>query len=762
MSSMSAVKSAAAAAGVLLMALIIRPENARPQNASPDQALLNQYCIGCHNEKTKTAGLMLDKLDLTHPGQDPETWEKVVRKVRAGMMPPSGMPRPTRAVLDSWAANLETGLDRAAAARPNPGSTGLHRLNRTEYTNAIRDLLAIDVDAATILPADDSSEGFDNIADALAVSPALIERYVAAAGKISRLAVGNMLITPSTVTYRATADLSQTEHVDGLPLGTRGGMLVRHTFPLDAEYSFKVRARSAGIGVGGAGAPGEELEFVMNGERVKLAAGSSIDAKVPVKAGPQDIGAAYVRKAPPGADDIWQVFAGNSSVSSIAITGPLNPTGPGDTPSRRKIFVCRPASESDEATCAKTILSTLALRAYRRPPSGADLDTLLSFYQAGRTNGTFDIGIEQGLARVLVDPRFVFRFEQEPAGVAAGATYRVSDVELASRLSFFLWSSIPDAELLDVAVQGKLHDTAVLEKQTLRMLKDPRSETLVTNFGGQWLYLRELKNARPEARGFNDNLRQAFRRETELLLESILSEDRNVVDLLNADYTFVNEALARHYGIPGIKGARFKRVTIQDENRRGLLGQSSFLLVTSVANRTSPVSRGKWILENLLGTPAPLPPPNVPPLPESEGAQQPASIRQKMEQHRQNPVCAACHKIMDPIGFSLENFDLIGKYRATDGGVKIDASGQLVDGTKLDGPASLRQALLSRSDVFVRTMTEKLLTYATGRALKSYDMPVVRSITRDAAKNGNRFSSLILGIVKSDPFQMRVKAGDNR
>jgi cytochrome c551/c552 len=762
MSSMSAVKRAAAIVGVLLIALVVRPENARPQNPSPDQALLNQYCIGCHNEKTKTAGLMLDKMDLSHPGQDPETWEKVVRKVRAGMMPPAGMPRPDRATLDSWTAKLETELDRAAAAKPNPGSTGLHRLNRTEYTNAIRDLLAIEVDGSTVLPADDSSEGFDNIADALAVSPALIERYVAAAGKISRLAIGNMLITPSTVTYRAPADLSQSEHVDGLPLGTRGGMLVRYTFPLDAEYSFKVRARSAGIGVGGAGASGEELEFVLNGERVKLAANGTIDAKIAVKAGPQEIGAAYVRKAPPGADDIWQVFAGNSSVSSIAITGPLNPTGPGDTPSRRRIFVCRPAAAAEEPVCAKKILSTLALHAYRQPPSDADLDTLLSFYETGRKNGNFDAGIEQALARVLVDPRFVFRFEREPAGVAAGAVYRVSDLELASRLSFFLWSSIPDDELLDVAVQGKLHDPAVLEKQTLRLLKDPRSETLSTNFGGQWLYLRELKSARPEARGFNDNLRQAFRRETELLLESILREDRSVVDLLNADYTYVNEALARHYGIPGIKGSRFRRIAIQDENRRGLLGQSSFLLVTSVANRTSPVSRGKWVLENLLGSPAPLPPPNVPPLPENEGAQQPTSVRQRMEQHRNNPVCAACHKIMDPIGFSLENFDLIGKWRNTEGGSQIDASGQLVDGTKLDGPASLRKALLSRSDVFVQTMTEKLLTYGTGRALKYYDMPGVRSIARDAAKNDNRFSSLILGIVKSDPFQMRVKAGGNQ
>ena len=726
---------AASIAGILGLAVTIGSQQiARPEEPSPDRALLNQYCVGCHNEKLKTAGLMLDKLDLAHPGQDPEAWEKVVRKLRAGMMPPAGMPRPDRATLDSWTAKLETELDRAAAAKPNPGSTGLHRLNRTEYTNAIRDLLALDVDESTVLPADDSSEGFDNIADALAVSPALIERYVAAAGKISRLAVGNMLISPATVTYRAPSDFSQSEHVEGLPLGTRGGMLVRHTFPLDAEYSFKVRARSAGIGVGGVGARGEQLEVVLNGERVKLASSGTIDVRIPVKAGPQDIGAAYVRMAPPGADDIWQTFAGNSSVTSIAITGPLNPTGPGDTPSRRKIFVCHPNSESDEAACAKKILSTLAMRAYRQPPSGADLDTLLSFYQAGRKNGSFDLGIEQALARVLVDPRFVFRFEREPAGVAPGSVYRVSDLELASRLSFFLWSSIPDDELLDAAVQGKLHDPAVLEAQTRRMLKDPRSEALVTNFGGQWLYLRELKSARPDARGFNDNLRQAFRRETELLLDSIVREDRNVVDLLNADYTFVNEDLARHYGIPGVKGSRFRRVALQDENRRGLLGQSSFLLVTSVANRTSPVARGKWILENLLGTPAPLPPPNVPPLKENEGAQQPTSVRQRMEQHRNNPVCAACHKIMDPIGFSLENFDLIGTWRNTEGGAPIDASGQLVDGTKLDGPASLRKALLSRSDVFVRTMTEKLLTYGIGRALKYYDMPVVRSIAHDAAQ----------------------------
>ncbi len=741
----------------LLAAVAGLQQTARPQTKSPEQALLEQYCVTCHNQKMKTAGLMLDKLDLSHPAPDAETWEKVVRKLRAGMMPPGGLPRPDRATLDAFTTKLETALDLAARVKPNPGTPGLHRLNRTEYANAVRDLIAIDVDVATILPADDSSEGFDNIADALAISPALVERYAAAATKISRLAVGNVLISPSTVTYRVPGDLSQTEHIDGLPLGTRGGILIHHTFPLDAEYAIKVRTRSAGIGVGGAGAPGEEVEVILNGERVKLTTGASVDLQIPVKAGPQTVGAAFVKKAPPGADDIWQTFAGNSSIQSVAVTGPLNPTGPGDTPSRRRIFVCHPSTESEETDCARKILSTLARRGYRQPPTPADLDTLLSFYQTGRKAGNFDAGIESALARVLVDPRFVFRFEREPAGVSSGAPYRISDLELASRLSFFLWSSIPDDELLDLATQGKLHDPAALEKQTRRMLVDEKSEALVTDFGDQWLYLRELKSARPEARGFNDNLRQAFRQETEMLLESILREDRSVTDLLNADYTFVNETLARHYGIPDIHGSRFRRVPVKDEARQGLLGQSSFLLVTSVANRTSPVARGKWVLENILGTPPPLPPPNVPPLKETEGAQQATSVRQRMEEHRANPVCAACHKIMDPIGFSLENFDLIGNWRASEGGVPIDTSSQLVDGTKLDGPASLRRALLARSDVFVRTVTEKLLTYGTGRALKYYDMPVVRSIASDAARNNNRFSSIIVGIVKSDPFQMRVK-----
>jgi hypothetical protein len=725
--------------------------------ANAQQAVLNQYCITCHNEKTKTAGLMLDKLDYAHPGPNAEIWEKVVRKVRAGMMPPGGAPRPDRATMDAFAAKLESELDRAAAASPNPGFTGLHRLNRTEYAYAIRDLLALDIDASTLLPADDSSEGFDNIADALGVSPALVERYTSAASKISRWAVGNMLTSNFTVTYRAPGDLKQTEHIDGLPLGTRGGILVHYNFPLDAEYDFRIRARGGGIGVGGVGVKGEEIELTVNGERVKIAAGTSLEARVKVKAGPQTVGAAYIRQSPPGADDLWHVYASSSIVSNIVISGPFNPTGLGDTPSRRRIFICTPASEADETPCAGKILSSLAQRAFRQQPSAEDLDTLMAFYRSGYKNGGFNPGVERAVARVLADPRFVFRFENEPENVPAGHPYRVSDVELASRLSFFLWSSIPDDELLGLALQNKLHDPAVLEAQTRRMLADARSDALVTSFADQWLYLRELKEQRPESKVFTDNLRQSFRRETELLFDSVMREDRSVVDLLDADYTFVDETLAKFYGIPNVRGSRFRRVPVPDDARRGLLGQASILLVTSVANRTSPVARGKWVLENLLGTPPPLPPPNVPPLDTDASAKQPASVRERMEQHRGNPVCASCHKIMDPIGFSLENFDLIGQYRTKDGDAVIDPSGQLVDGTKLDGPASLRNALLSRSDVFVRTMTEKLLAYGTGRALKYYDMPVVRGIDHDAARNDNKFSSLIVGIVKSDPFQLKVK-----
>jgi hypothetical protein len=679
------------------------------------------------------------------------------------MMPPSGARRPERSVIDTFASNLEIALDRAAAAKPNPGTTALHRLNRTEYTNAIRDLLALPIDATTLLPQDDSAEGFDNVADVLGVSPLLIQGYVSAATKISRLAVGDPEITADKATYRIPRGLTQADHIEGLPLGTRGGMLIEHIFPLDGEYDFRI-ARS-GVGVAQVGVGGdEEIEISINGERVYLVdRNSPRDIRLALKAGPQSVGVAILRKRNVrGVDDLYDVYSATLGVSTVSITGPFNPGGPGETASRRAIFVCHPASSAEELPCARQILKTLARRAFRQPISDSDvaMETLLSFYQMGRAQGTFDTGIQHAVARILVDPRFLYRFEREPANVTAGSSYRVSDLELASRLSFFLWSSIPDDELLDLASQGKLNQPAVLERQVRRMLADRRAEALAKNFGGQWLYLRDLKNAKPESDDFDENLRLSIRRETELMLESIVREDRSIVELLNADYTFMDERLARHYGIPNIRGSQFRRVTLgKDDPRRGLLGKASFLIVTSAGNRTSPVSRGKWILENVLGVPAPAVPASVPPLKENSERTdgKVPSMRERMEEHRSNPTCASCHKIMDPIGFSLENFDLAGKWRDVDGKTAVDASGELVDGTKLSGPDTLRQALVSRSDAFVTTATEKLLTYAVGRAVHYYDMPVVRSVIRDAARNDYRFSSLVLGIVKSVPFQMKVK-----
>jgi hypothetical protein len=728
-----------------------------------DRSFLDQYCITCHNERAKVGGLALDKLDLARPGDNVETWEKVLVKLRGGMMPPSGARRPERPVMDTFASNLETAIDRGAAAKPNPGTTALHRLNRTEYTNAIRDLLGLPIDATTLLPPDDAAEGFDNVADVLGVSPLLIQGYVAAAAKISRIAVGNLEMSADKATYRIPRGLTQADHIEGLPLGTRGGMLIQHTFPIDGEYDFRI-ARS-GVGVAQTGVGGDdEIEISVNGERIYLAGRNSPrDIRLAMKAGPQSIGIAILKKRNVrGVDDLYDVFSASLGISNVSITGPFNASGPGDTISRRRIFVCRPTSASDESPCAKRILRTLARRAFRQPVSDSDvsMETLMSFYETGRAQGTFDTGIEQALARILVDPRFLYRFEKEPANIAAGASYRLSDLELASRLSFFIWSSIPDDELLDAASQGKLSQPAMLERQVRRMLADPRADALAKNFGGQWLYLRDLKNAKPEADDFDENLRQSIRRETELMFETMVREDRSIMDLLNADYTFVDERLARHYGIPNIRGSQFRRVTLEkDDPRRGLLGKASFLMVTSAANRTSPVSRGKWILENVLGVPAPAVPASVPPLKENTERTdgKVLSMRQRMEEHRSNPACASCHKIMDPIGFSLENFDLTGKWRDTDEKNPVNASGELVDGTKLNGPADLRQALVGRSDAFVTTATEKLLTYALGRGVHYYDMPAVRSIIHDAAGNDYRFSSLVLGIVKSAPFQMKVK-----
>jgi len=728
-----------------------------------DRAFLDQYCVTCHNEKAKVANLTLDKLNLAQPGENAETWEKVVRKLRTGMMPPAGARRPERSVIDSFTSNLEVSLDRAAAAKPNPGTTALHRLNRTEYANAIRDLLALPIDAASLLPADDSAEGFDNVADVLGVSPLLIQGYVSAATKISRLAVGNPEITADKATYRIPRGLGQADHIEGLPLGTRGGMLIQHIFPVDGEYDFRI-ARS-GVGVGQVSVGGdEEIEISVNGERVYLVGRDSPrDIRLPMRAGPQSIGVAVLKKRNVrGVDDLYDTYAATLGVSTVSITGPFNVSGPGETASRKRIFVCRPANAADELSCAKQIIRTLARRAFRQPVADSDLamETLLSFYQAGRAQGTFETGIEQAVARVLVDPRFLYRFEREPANVAVGASYRLSDLELASRLSFFIWSSIPDDELLNVASQGKLSQPAELERQVRRMLADSRSDALATNFGSQWLYLRDIKNAKPESDDFDENLKQSIRRETELMFQYIVRENRSIVDLLNADYTFVDERLARHYGIPNIRGSQFRRVTLEkDDPRQGLLGKASFLLVTSAANRTSPVSRGKWVLENVLGVPAPAVPASVPPLKENTERTdgKVLSMRERMEEHRSNPTCASCHKIMDPIGFSLENFDLTGKWRDVDEKTPVNASGELVDGTKLNGPATLRQALVDRSDAFVTTATQKLLTYALGRAVHYYDMPAVRSIMREAARNDYRFSSLVLGIVKSAPFQMKIK-----
>jgi cytochrome c551/c552 len=769
------------------------------QAQSAQQQLVTKYCVTCHNEKAKTGGLSLEQLDADHPAANAETWEKVIRKLRAGLMPPSGAARPDRATLDSLRSTLESNIDTAAAQHKNPGVTALHRLNRSEYANAVRDLINVDIDVSTMLPADDSSEGLDNIADVLGTSPALIERYIGAAAKISRLAVGDTDIGPISTTYKVRGDLTQDNHIEGLPIGTRGGIIIHHNFPVDGEYLFKFSLLKVNFGpqYGGA-AKGEQIEMSLNGERVALLDIKSVpyyyirggqqggpqtplEVRLPVRAGPQTIVVTFIKRTAAGVDDLIQRYEATTAdlqtgvqfgyttvphLSGVEILGPYAIDGPGNAPSRQRIFVCHPAAAAEEPACAKKIISTLARRAYRRPVLDADIQPLLNFYREGRKTGDFDKGIEMALRRMLSDPQFVFRFERDPANISAGTAHRVTDLELASRLSFFLWSSIPDDELLTAAEQGKLKDPAILQQQVRRMLKDSRSQSLVTNFSGQWLYLRELKNRNPDLimyPDFDDNLRLAFQRETELLFDSVVREDRSVFDVLNADYTFVNERLAKHYGIPNVYGSDFRRVTVEKQ-RRGLLGQGSFLTITSNPNRTSPVTRGSWILENLLGSPPPSPPPNVPPLPENTNGQGvttvPTSVRDRMTLHRANQPCKGCHQLMDPIGLALENFDGIGRWRLEDSGTKIDASGQLVDGTPIDGVESLRNALLGRPDAFVQTMTEKLLMYAVGRATRSYDMPAIRAITREASRNNYRFSSIVTAIVSSEPFQMRVKKAE--
>ena len=748
------------AVGIAWTIVLTIAGEAQAPAAASSSAVIRQYCVGCHSERTKSGGLVLENKDVDRAAADAETWERVVRKIRTGMLPPSGARRPERSVLDRVASELESRLDRAAPSGARPNVPALHRLNRTEYANAIRDLLWLDVDVKSLLPSEASSDGFDNLAEALGVSPSLIQGYVSAATKISRRAVGDRTATPSQVTYIVPGGLAQDRHIEGLPLGTRGGLLVEHAFPLDAEYEFSVTTLFAGIpGAGGTSA----VDVTLDGE--KVAAPNPRSFRIAVTAGPHTIGAALVdRQRGAGVDEAYSDFRINAAftapggLQSIVITGPFNATGTGDPPSRRRIFVCHPRDGRDDASCARRIVTAIATRAYRRPVINDELETLMLFYQQGRTEGDFETGIQHALARILVAPAFLYRIEEEPRDVSAGVA-ALGPFELASRLSFFLWSSIPDDELLEVAASGRLRDPLVLRQQVKRMLADSRSEALTLNFAGQWLSLRELATVQTSATNFDDNLRQAFRRETGLLFSTIVHDDRTVLDLLNADYTFVDERLARHYGIPNIHGSYFRKVALDPASpRRGLLGQGSVLTVTSVATRTSPVSRGKWILENLLGTPAPVPPPGVEVNLEKNPAEVKAtSLRQRMEAHRSNPVCASCHKIMDPIGFALENFDLVGTWREQDGRTPVDASGQLVDGTPVGGPADLRQALLARSDTFVTTATEKLFTYALGRPVHYSDMPTVRAVVRRAAQSDYRFSSLVLGVVESAPFQMKTK-----
>jgi hypothetical protein len=755
------------------------------------KATIDQYCVTCHSTRLKSGDLVLENADVAHVANNVDLWEKVVRKLRAGVMPPQGARRPDDATMHALIASLEASLDQAASAQPNPGRPLLHRLNRAEYKNAIRDLLALDVDVATLLPPDDSAYGFDNISDVLGVSPSLQERYLTAAGRISRLAVGDPAMRPGSDTYRVPQDLSQNQHVEGLPLGTVGGLRVTHTFPLDAEYEFRTQLYRTNLNIVRGLQYPSEFEIAVDGQQVHhvtiggnddLAAmfdkptdtGDAVElrmrVRVPVKAGPHEVTATFIENMSVKDTIRLQPFlrssadnfdwAGRPHIQTFTVTGPFNAIGSGETPSRREIFTCRPTSPRRERDCATQILGRLARRAYRQPVTKAELEPILGFYDAARRRGTFESGIQRGLERMLASPRFAFRVEHDPDAVAPGTPYRVSDLELASRLSFFLWSSIPDDTLLDLASRGRLKDPVVLEQQVRRMLADPKSNALVENFAGQWLHLRNVRSVLPnsdEFPDFDDNLRQAFRRETELLFESVIREDRNVLDLLRADYTFVNERLARHYGIPGVYGSRFRRVTVTDDARKGLLGKGSMLAVTSHAERTSPVLRGKWVLENIVGLPVPPPPPDVPQLKPAEEGQKPKTLREQMAEHRTNPTCATCHKVMDPVGLALENFDAVGAWRTQEAGGPIDASGQLADGRPVDGVVTLRKAILDRPELFVGTMTEKLMIYALGRGVSAEDMPGIRRILRDASANDYRFSSLVLGIVKSVPFQMRVK-----
>ena len=779
-------QSAAAVAAALATGWLA--SDVRAQDGTEYRALLDQYCVTCHNQEVvrneqtnplrsqlRAVGLELDVLELSAVAADAGRWEPVVRKLRTGLMPPAGRRRPDQATLDQFRAWLETELDAAAAARPDPGRTAtLHRMNRAEYGNAIRDLLALEIDVDKFLPADDASFGFDNIGGVLRMSQSLLERYLDASRAISRLAVGSPPPAPFFETFRTTSDEQQNERATGLPFGTRGGILVSYPFPLDAEYDLRIQLS------GTRGLRGEHrLEVTVDGEPVELPTqeepSSTIDLRVPVAAGPRDIGVTFYRNPPVLVDQVRERFQnprtnGNRGgpagampfVTSVTISGPYDARGPGSTPSRDRVFVCRPATGAEEPGCARTILSALARRAYRRPVTDADVDPLLEFYEMGRAEGAhFESGIEMALRRLLVSPEFLVRIEADPAGVAPNTPYRVTDLELASRLSFFLWSSIPDDELLAVAERGALSQPAELERQVRRMIADPRSEALTTNFAGQWLQLRNLatvvRPGNPYAVAFDQTLRQAMITETELFFESVVREDRGVLELLTADYTYLNGRLAGHYDIPNVQGSHFRRVVFPAGSPRGgLLGHGSILTLTSHAIRTSPVLRGKWILNNILGTPPPDPPPNVPALDDRLTQAKVETMRERMSAHRANPVCATCHSMIDPAGFALEGFDAIGRSRTIDESFNaIDASGALPDGTPFDGAAELRAALVAHPERFVSTVTEKLMTYALGRGLDYYDMPAARRIVREAADGGYGMQSIIVGIANSYPFLHR-------
>ena len=762
---------------------------------------LDTYCVGCHNQRLKTADLTLDTLDPARPGGNAAVWEKVVQKVRMRMMPPQPARQPERRVADAFVASLEGAIDEASRQANDPGRTpAVRRLNRTEYQNAVRDLLALDdfpkeMDISLLLPADDIGEGFDNMADALFVSPTLIERYLGAARKISRLAIADAAIPRMIDTYQMSGQLPQDVHFDELPFGTRGGVLIRRTFPVDGRYTFALQVARGGVYDPSTSTERFEIELTVDGERVQLfteeraaAAGNArqgrrgtsgvLQAQVPVTAGPHDIGVAFLAKAEAPLESLVVPYrrgrgTESAALSSVTISGPDDVTGIGDTPSRRRIFVCHPSLEAgavpvgsrvaNEAVCAERILSTLARRAFRRPVARVDVAPLLRFYEQGRTEGGFELGIRRALERMLVSPEFLFRIEFDPATATPGAAYRLTDLQLASRLSFFLWSSIPDDELLEQAARGRLSNPGALQAQVHRMLADPRSKAFTENFAGQWLYLRDLVTVkRPDDRlfpDFDEGLRRAMATETELFFAAMIRENRSLFDLLRADFTFLNERLAQHYGIAGVYGSQFRRVRLPaDSPRRGLLGQGSILTVTSYANRTSPVNRGKFILESLLSMPPPPPPPDVPSLKDTTAEGRVFSMRTRMEQHRANPSCASCHAQMDPLGFALENFDATGHWRSrSEAHEAIDNTATLPDGTRVEGIAGLRDVLLRPpfDREFARTVVAKLMTYALGRGAEASDQPFIRAIIRDAATSGYAFESLIVGIVNSAPFSTR-------